>query len=109
MIALSGLVNCSFTGKATQNVISRGRGFLSFSDCTFSSDLKASPKPLVQIDSGRVQIRSSSFKSDQPSIAIISSIGYAIVTGNNGIKGVKPMFRGAGEDLMTWRNNEAGH
>lgn len=85
------LVNCAFWGPARQNVIARGTGFLSLSDCYLSTSLPDPPDgplPLVDIQAGRVQVRGCSFGSPQPSVRLGSEVSHAIVTANNGIAGV---------------------
>jgi len=84
------LVNCAFWGPAVQNVVSRGTGFLSLSDCYFSSGMPNHPgKALVEVDAGRLQIRGCSFASGEPSIHLKPGIVHAIVSENNGVGGVR--------------------
>jgi len=82
------LVNCSFWGPAVQNVVSHGQGYLSLNDCYLSSGRDGNTKPLVEADAGKVQIRGCSFATPEPSIALKAGVKHAIITENNGAKGV---------------------
>ena len=84
------LVNCAFWGPANQNVVSRGKGFLSLNDCYFSSGKPNHPgRPLVEVDGGKLQMRGCSFASGEPSLHLKPGVQHAIVTGNNGVNGVR--------------------
>ncbi len=84
------LVNCAFWGPANQNVVSHSRSFVSLSDCYFSSGkAPATSRPLVEADNGRLQIRGCSFATSEPSIRLGKGLVHAIVTGNNGVQGVR--------------------
>jgi hypothetical protein len=85
------LVNCAFWGPSLQNVVSHGNGFLSLSDCYFSSvGRKGNPgRALVEVDGGRLQVRGCSFGSDETSIRLGSGLKHAIVAENNGVRGVE--------------------
>jgi pectate lyase-like protein len=85
------LVNCAFWGPARQCVVSHSRSFLSLSDCYLSSTGrdKNPGVPLVEADGGKLQLRGCSFGSDEPSIALRKGLSHAIVTGNNGVRGVE--------------------
>jgi hypothetical protein len=84
------LVNCAFWGPAEQNVVSHGKGFLSLSDCYFSSGKeKGAGRALVEADAGRLQVRGCSFATGEPSIALKKGLVHAIVTENNGAGGVR--------------------
>ena len=79
------LVNCAFWGPSVQNVVSHGKGFLSMSDCYFSSGRQNHPgRPLVEVDAGRLQIRGCSFATGEPSIHLKPGTLHAIITDNNG-------------------------
>lgn len=79
------LVNCAFWGPSIQNVVSHGKGFLSLSDCYFSSGKPGHPgRPLIEVDAGRVQIRGCSFATPEPSIHLKPGVIHAIITDNNG-------------------------
>jgi hypothetical protein len=84
------LVNCAFWGPSDHNAIIEGKGFVSFSDCYFSSwkDQKGD-KPLVVVKSGRVQIHNSTFGTEQPSVELGPEVDHAIIQGNNGVRGVR--------------------
>ncbi|MDX9755388.1 MAG: glycosyl hydrolase family 28-related protein [bacterium] len=83
-------VNCAFWGPANHNAVIRGNGFTSFSDCYFSSSKQdAMDKPLLVVQSGRLQIHNSSFATPQPSIQLGPEVKHAIIQGNNGINGVR--------------------
>ena len=82
--------NCMFWGTAENNVLSHGQGFLSLSNCYMSSWYKTdSPKPLIEVDGGKLQIRGCTFATSQPSIALKDGLKHAIVTDNNGATGVR--------------------
>ena len=84
------LVNCAFWGPALHNAVIEGNGYVSFSDCYFSSDRKGAEKnPLVIVKSGRIQINNSSFATPQPAVELGENVKHAIIKGNNGANGVK--------------------
>lgn len=99
------LVNCAFWGPANHNAILKGQGYVSLSDCYFSSDKKdAQDKPLVVAESGRVQINNSTFGTGQPSIRLGSGVRHAIIQGNNGKAGVRILDETGGKAIIA--NNE---
>ena len=99
-------VNSAFWGPTEHNAIIQGEGFVSFSDCYFSSDLDARDAAVL-VEGGKVQIQSSTFdarsKQHNPghafagkdiryqplSIRIVAGTRSAIIRGNNGYYGVK--------------------
>jgi hypothetical protein len=83
-------VNCAFWGPAKQNVVSHLKGFLSFSDCFFSSTYKFENQlPLIEADNGRLQIRGCSFGGERKGdIQLNKGIEYAIISENTGTNGV---------------------
>ena len=85
------LVNCAFWGPARQCVVSHSRSFVSLSDCYLSSSgrEKNPGVSLVEADGGKLQVRGCSFGSDEPSIALRKGLKHAIVTENNGVRGVE--------------------
>ncbi|MCX7428897.1 MAG: glycosyl hydrolase family 28-related protein [Planctomycetia bacterium] len=84
------LENCAFWGPAVQNVVSRGKGYVSLSNCYFSSGLANHPgKALIEADNGKLQVQGCTFATPEPSILLGKGLRHAIVTGNNGDKGVK--------------------
>ena len=102
--------NCAFFGPATQNVVSHGQGFVSLSNCWFRADQLGPPPialgasappesrwfkadrpdhpPLIEADNGKIQIEGCTFAVPGPSILLGKGLKHAIVTGNNGVKGV---------------------
>jgi hypothetical protein len=83
------LVNCAFWGPAVQNVVSHNQSFTSLSDCYFSSAHEAL-KPLVEADSGRLQVRGCSFEGGKrPDILLKQGLTHAIISENNGEFGVR--------------------
>lgn len=83
-------VNCAFWGPAEYNAVIEGNGFVSFSDCYFSSGKdEQGNRPLVLAKSGKIQVNNSTFGTGQPSIELGPEVKHAIVRGNNGVKGVK--------------------
>jgi hypothetical protein len=85
------LVNCAFWGPARQCVVSHSRSFVSLSDCYLSSSgRERNPGvSLVEADGGKLQVRGCSFGSDEPSIALRKGLQHAIITENNGVRGVE--------------------
>ncbi len=87
------LVNCAFWGPSHQNVVSHSRSFVSLSDCYFSAvGRKGNEKPgkaLVEADGGKLQVRGCSFGSDEPSLHLKKGLTHAIVSENNGVRGVE--------------------
>ncbi|MBI5092144.1 MAG: hypothetical protein HZB26_06815 [Candidatus Hydrogenedentes bacterium] len=98
-------VNCAFWGPAVHNAIIKGEGYVSFTDCYFSSDKKETPdSPLVVVESGRVQVNNSSFATQQPSVQLGPNVKHAIVQGNNGARGVRVIDNTGGKAVLS--NNE---
>lgn len=86
------LVNCAFWGPLYQCVLSHSKSFVSLSDCYFSTiggGKNTLRLPLVEADSGKLQVRSCSFGTDEPSIALKPGLQHAIITDNNGVRGVQ--------------------
>ena len=99
-------VNSAFWGPAEHNAVLQGDGFVSFSDCYFSSDLDAADAAVLA-ESGKVQIQNSTFdarsKQHDPghsfsardvryqplSIRLAPGVRSAIIRGNNGYYGVR--------------------
>jgi hypothetical protein len=85
------LVNCAFWGPNRQCVVSHSRSFVSLSDCYLSSSGRANNPgvALVEADGGKLQVRGCSFGSNEPCIALQPGLQHAIVTENNGVRGVE--------------------
>ncbi|MFA6185645.1 MAG: glycosyl hydrolase family 28-related protein [Phycisphaerae bacterium] len=85
------LVNCAFWGPARQCVVSHSNSFVSLSDCYISSaGRKDNPNmTLIEADNGKLQVRGCSFGSDEPSIALRNGMQHAIISENNGVRGVE--------------------
>jgi hypothetical protein len=85
------LVDCAFWGPNRQCVVTHGKSFVSLSDCYFSSSGRAKNPgvALVEADGGKLQVRGCSFGTDEPSIALQKGLQHAIVTENNGVRGVE--------------------
>lgn len=100
------LVNCAFWGPNRQCVVSHSRSFVSLSDCFLSSTGRAKNPgvSLIEADGGKLQVRGCSFGSDEPAIALQSGLQHAIVTENNGVRGVE-IANGIG-DRAVLANNE---
>jgi hypothetical protein len=100
------LVNCAFWGPARQCVVSHSRSFVSLSDCYLSSSgRKDNPGvSLVEADGGKLQVRGCSFGTDEPCIALRSGLEHAIITENNGVRGVE--IRNEIGDRAVVANNE---
>ena len=105
------LVNCAFWGPARQCVVSHSRSFVSLSDCyisrTYGGPAQEPELPLVEADGGRLQVRGCSFGTAEPSIALRKGLQQAIVTGNNGVRGVK-IVNGIGDRAII-SDNEPEH
>ncbi|MCE5257934.1 MAG: glycoside hydrolase family 55 protein [Chloroflexi bacterium] len=99
------LVNCAFWGPADQCVVSHSQSFVSLSDCFFSSGRsKALTSALVEVDGGRLQMRSCSFATPEPSIHLKQGVIHAIVSENNGTAGVT--IRNEAGNRVTLTGNE---
>ena len=85
------LVDCAFWGPNRQCVVTHGKSFVSLSDCYLSSTGRAKNPgvALVEADGGKLQVRGCSFGTDEPSIALQKGLQHAIVTENNGVRGVE--------------------
>lgn len=84
------LVNCAFWGPAVQNIRCKGQGFLSLSDCYFSSGKAGNTgRALVEVEGGKLQIRGSTFATGEPSIHLKPGVKHAIISENNGGNGVQ--------------------
>jgi len=103
-------VNCAFWGRAKQNAILRGQSVVSFSDCFFGNSFSPEEEkpilPAVQVESGRVQINNCTFAGEWPAIHLGPEVKHAIITGNNGLHGVKIDNR-AGERAIIANNETA--
>jgi hypothetical protein len=101
------LVNCAFWGPSVQNVVSHGQGFLSLNDCYFTSDRKNDQsKALIEADAGKLQVRGCTFVSQQPDIRLKSGLKHAIVSENNGARGVH-IVNEIGEKAVVVNNEPA--
>lgn len=83
------LENCAFWGPSVQNVLSHSQSFVSLSNCFFSSGRSGNVKALIEADNGKLQVRGCSFGTTEPSIHLKTGLQSAIVTDNNGVKGVE--------------------
>jgi len=85
------LVDCAFWGPNRQCVVSHSRSFVSLSDCYLSSTGRAKNPgvALIEADGGKLQVRGCSFGTDEPSITLKKGLEHAIVTENNGVRGVE--------------------
>jgi hypothetical protein len=99
-------VNSAFWGPTEHNAVLQGDGFVSFSDCYFSSDFDARDAAVL-VEGGKVQVQNSTFdaRSKQhdpghafnerdvryqpPSIRLAPGTRSAIIRGNNGYYGVR--------------------
>ena len=101
------LQNCDFWGPAVQNVVSHSKSFVSLSNCYFSSGRPNNPgKALVEADGGKLQVQGCSFATAEPSILLGKGLKHAIVTGNNGVKGVTITNQIGDRAILS--NNEPG-
>ena len=81
------LTESAFWGPAIQNVVSHSKSFVSLSNCYFSSG-RQKEKALIEADSGKLQVEGCSFATPELSILLGKELKHAIVSGNNGEKGV---------------------
>jgi hypothetical protein len=60
------------------------------SDCYLSSTGRAKNPgvSLIEADGGKLQVRGCSFGTDEPAIALHRGLQHAIITENNGVRGV---------------------
>jgi len=101
------LQNCDFWGPSVQNVVSHSKSYVSLSNCYFSSGRPGSPgKALVEASGGKIQIEGCSFATAEPSILLGKGLKHAVVTGNNGIKGVTITNQVGARAMIA--NNEPG-
>ena len=85
------LVDCAFWGPNRQCVVSHSKSFVSLSDCYLSSTGRAKNPgvALIEADGGKLQVRGCSFGTDEPTIALQKGLQHAIITENNGVRGVE--------------------
>ena len=85
------LVDCAFWGPNRQCVVSHSKSFVSLSDCYLSSTGRAKNPgvSLIEADGGKLQVRGCSFGTDEPGIALKPGLKHAIITENNGVRGVE--------------------
>ncbi len=85
------LVDCAFWGPNRQCVVSHSKSFVSLSDCYLSSTGRAKNPgvALIEADGGKLQVRGCSFGTDEPCIALQKGLQHAIITENNGVRGVE--------------------
>lgn len=94
-------VNCAFWGPALHNAVIKGTGFVSFTDCYFSSWNKDAPdSPLLIVESGRIQVNNSTFATPQPGVELGPNVQHAIIQGNNGDKGVRVIDHTNGKAIL---------
>jgi hypothetical protein len=101
------LVNCAFWGPSNQNVVAKGQGFLSLSDCYLGSwKQPPSGRPLIEASGGRIQVRGCTFSTGGPSIALREGLKHAIISENNGVEGVR-VINEIGERAIIVNNEPA--
>jgi hypothetical protein len=85
------LVDCAFWGPNRQCVVSHSKSFVSLSDCYLSSTGRAKNPgvALIEANGGKLQVRGCSFGTDEPCIALQKGLQHAIITENNGVRGVE--------------------
>jgi hypothetical protein len=81
--------NCSFWAGSTQCVVSHNPYFTSLSNCYLMNGRDGNTKPLIEADSGRLQVIGCSFGTREPSIALRKGVRHAIISENNGNHGVR--------------------
>lgn len=99
------LVNCNFWGAFRRIATIKGRSFVGFSDCYFSAwDRNREGLPAVDAQAGRLQVQGCSF-AGRLAVRIGETVKHAIVTGNNGTRGVRVEDFSGGRAIV--RDNEA--
>jgi hypothetical protein len=85
------LVDCAFWGPNRQCVVTHSKSFVSLSDCYLSSTGRAKNPgvALIEANGGKLQVRGCSFGTDEPCIALQKGLQHAIITENNGVRGVE--------------------
>ena len=63
-------------------------------------------KALVEADGGKLQVQGCSFATPEPSILLGKGLKHAIVTGNNGVKGVKITNQIGGRAILSATLNQ---
>jgi len=99
-------VNCGFWGPVKHNVLIKGKGTTSFTDCYFSSNYYNPDFYTIVAESGKLQVQNCTFdgmnsqkdesrnwayegrKTMPPCIYIGKNVQHAIIRGNNGFWGV---------------------
>jgi hypothetical protein len=61
---------------------------------------------LVEADGGKLQVRGCSFGTDEPSVALRKGLRHAIVTENNGVRGMEILNEIGDKAIVA--NNEPG-
>ena len=64
--------------------------------------------PLIEAGGGKLQVRGCSFRSDEPSIALRKGLWHAIITENNGVRGVE-IQNEIGDQAVVANNEPAGN
>jgi len=101
------LVNCAFWGPNRQCVVSHSESFVSLSDCYVSTTFGGknnSGLSLIEADNGKLQVRGCSFGTGELSIALRQGLEHAIITENNGVRGVEILNQIGDKAVIT--NNE---
>jgi len=99
------LVNCNFWGAFRHIAVLKGKSYVGFSDCYFSAwDRNKEGLPALDAQAGRLQVQGCSFHGEAPALRLGEGVAHAIVTGNNGIKGVRIEDLTGGRAIL--RDNE---
>jgi hypothetical protein len=98
------LVNCNFWGSFHRIAALKGSSFVGFSDCYFSGwDAVGTGLPAIDVQAGKLQIEGCSFVG-RLGVRIGPKVQHAIVTGNNGSRGVRIEDLTGGKAII--RDNE---
>lgn len=99
------LVNCNFWGAFRHIAVLKGKSYVGFSDCYFSAwDRHKEGLPAVDAQAGRLQVQGCSFHGEAPAVRLGEGLAHAIVTGSNGIHGVRVEDLTGGRAIL--RDNE---
>ena len=99
------LTNCAFWGDVKHIAVLKGQSFVSFDNCFISGWGRADEKAAaIDAQAGRLQVLGCSFVGERPAVRIGAGVKHAIVSGNNGDRGVTIINEAADRTLL--RDNE---
>jgi hypothetical protein len=82
-------VNCNFWGSFRRIAALKGHSYVGFSDCYFSGwDARGEGLPAIEAQAGKLQVQGCTFVG-RLGINLGEGVAHAIITGNNGSRGVR--------------------